>query len=505
MLKDLEPWSSTREVKSEARELLENQRKLNDDIEAMSGRVGQKPEQLTPEQKARLDSAASAQQKLAERTQQLLEKMKTLAEERDKQGDSKTAKELREARAAAADSDIPSSMKAARDNLDQNQLGNAGKDQKQALAGLEKLVKNLEDRRADELDRLIKKLREAEQDLEKLTEEQDQLRKKIKEAAREKDDKKREEELKRLARKQRELQKKAEELSKRLSRLRAERAGQSVAQAAKQMAEAVQRLERGEAGEDKQEETLDRLDEAQDDLESSRAANEEELAREALAKVADVLKRLKERQDRVVSETERIHKEVLEEKGWSRRMIDSLGNSADVQAGLAGEAESLADKELTGAPVFARLLRKAAESMRRATREMTAHKKAMAQKNLVELEMDSSPAAAAERLQKLAQQRLQQILDALKIDEGTPIRAANNQKPAGGGGGSRPVGDGIPPLAQLKLLRALQAEINERTKEFARNHPDEKKLTADEKQELEAIHREQREVAELVEEYTQKP
>jgi hypothetical protein len=431
--------------------------------------------------------------------------MKRLAEEREKQGDRDTAAELRKARDDAMKAEIPSSMKAAREKLGENQLGNAGEEQQKALAGLEKLVKNLEDRREAELGRLIDKLRKAERRLEELTEEQDKLRKKIKEAAKEKDAKKREDELKRLAGRQRELQKEAEEVAKQLSRLRAERAGQSVAQAAKQMEEAVRRLERGEAGEDKLEEALDRLDEAQEDLEAARGANEEELAREQLAKVADVLKRLKDRQDRVVTETERIHKEVLELKGWSRRMIDTLGNFAEVQAGLAGEAESLADKDLTAAPVFARLLRKAAESMRRATEEMTAHQKAMAQKNLVELKKDASPATSAERMQKLAQHRLQQILDALKIDEGTPIRGANNQRPMDGSGGRRAVGDGIPPLAQLKLLRALQAEVNERTKEFAKKHPDEKKLTEDEKKELEAIRREQREIAELVEEYTQKP
>jgi hypothetical protein len=500
MLKDLEPWSSTREVKGESRALLEEQRKLRDDVKAMSDQVGEQPDQLTPEQKARLDSAAAAQQKLGERMQELLEKMKSLAEAREKQGDKPTADELRKAREAALQAEIPSSMKAAREKLGENQLGNASKEQQQALAGLEKLVKNLEDRREAELDRLIKKLGEAESKLEKLTEEQDKLRKKIKEAAQEKDAKKREEELKRLAGKQRELQKEAEKFAKQLSRLRAERAGQSVAQAAKQMEEAVRRLERGEAGEDKQEEALDRLDEAQEDLEAARGANEEELAREQLAKVADVLKRLKERQDRMVSETERIHKEALEAKAWTRGLRQNLSDYALAQEGLGHECKSLADRELTAASVFARLLRKAAESMQRASEELARHfEKVKARPE------DTSAPVAAEQMQKLAQHRLQQILDALKIDEGTPIRGANKQKPMEGSSGRRPIGDGIPPLAQLKLLRALQVEVNERTKEFAAKHPDEKKLTEDEKKELEAIRREQREVAEEIEEYTQKP
>ena len=37
-------------------------------------------------------------------------------------------------------------------------------------------------------------------------------------------------------------------------------------------------------------------------------------------------------------------------------------------------------------------------------------------------------------------------------------------------------GDGIPPLAQLKLLRDLQKDINQRTETFKNQHPDPKKL-----------------------------
>jgi hypothetical protein len=316
------------------------------------------------------------------------------------------------------------------------------------------------------------------------------------------DPKKREEELKRLARQQRELQAKAEEMAKRLSRLRAERAGQSVAQAAKQMGESARSLERGEAGEDKQEEALDRLDEAQADLENARGANEEELAREQLARVADVLKRLKERQDRLVGDTERLHKEALEQTEWTLTLLRALGRHADAQAGLGAEAKSLADRELVAAPVFARILRKAAESMQQAATDLKNHQQAVNKKQITTKQKDTSAPAAAERMQKLAQRRLQQLLDALKMDEGERLRPNGNQRPSGEGG-RRTVGDGIPPLAQLKLLRAMQADVNERTREFAGKHPDEKKLTEAQKKELEAIQREQREVAELVEEYTQ--
>src|SRR5207248_2767513 len=133
------------------------------------------------------------------------------------------------------------------------------------------------------------------------------------------------------------------------------------------------------------------------------------------------------------------------------------------------------------APVFARQMRKAADDMQRASEGMTRHQQQVKLKP-----EDTAAPAEAMAAQKSAQRRLQQLLDALKMEEGQPLRAqgANRRPPSGGGGAA---GDRIPPLAQLKLLRVLQADVNERTREFARKHPEEDKLTEGQKKELRAI------------------
>ena len=103
---------------------------------------------------------------------------------------------------------------------------------------------------------------------------------------------------------------------------------------------------------------------------------------------------------------------------------------------------------------------------------------------------------------RTALRRLDQILDTLKED---PKAQANQQGGqgggegggGGGGGGGDMAGGGIPPLAQLKALRAMQAEVNERTAEFAKAHPDPAKLTDDERDELKELEQAQRDVAEL--------
>src|SRR5262249_36087404 len=148
---------------------------------------------------------------------QLVGKMERVAEDRQKK-DPDTARELREAAEQAKQEDIEGRMKAAREQIDQNNLSQAQESQRASAAGLQKLVKNLEDRREAELDRLAKKLREAEKKLADLVEEQEQLQKKMKEAGKIADPARREEELKRLARRQKELRQKAEEMVQQLSR-----------------------------------------------------------------------------------------------------------------------------------------------------------------------------------------------------------------------------------------------------------------------------------------------
>ena len=61
----------------------------------------------------------------------------------------------------------------------------------------------------------------------------------------------------------------------------------------------------------------------------------------------------------------------------------------------------------------------------------------------------------------------------------------------------------MPPLAQLKLLRAMQQEVNTRTEAFRKAHHDASKLGPKEKAELDDIRREQKEVGDLLKLLTQ--
>lgn len=504
LLARLEPFASTAEIKGEAKAILQEQKRLAEEVERKQeerGFIGKELEELSKPQKAELERLKEDQHRLEERLNQLMGKMRQVQQERAKDNrDSDTAKELEEALDFARQKGLVSQMERAREQIERNALVKAGETQRENLKDLENFVKKLEDRRAAELDRLAKKLREEQKRLEELTDEMERLQKKAEEAAKIADPKQREEELKKLAKRQAELKKQAEEVAERLSRLGQRRAGQALAGAAEQMELSRKQMEQGENPGEQQEEALDRLDEAQREVERARQEAEEELAREQMAKLAEIIKGYRDRQERLVAEADDVQREVLQRKGWSRGMLSALSKLGERQTELADEMAAKAKERLAGAQVFGRTMQKAADAMKRAA-DRIAERRDAAVKAPEDVSMD----AEAVRSQKEALRRLDQLLDALKPESGMAARqpGGNNDGGQGDGGAMRGGdGDGLPPLAQLKLLRAMQAEINQRLEAFTKQHPDGAKLNEKDQAELQGIRKDQQEIADLLEELT---
>src|SRR5207237_1850886 len=128
--------------------------------------------------------------------------------------------------------------------------------------------------------------------------------------------------------------------------------------AAQEMEKAVQRLEEGQNPEENQQEALDRVEDAQAKLEEF----EEELSREQLAKIADKIKGLKERQDAALEASKDLHKKLTAKNQWTDGLVDTLRGQTMTQQGLKSETESLKDK-LKEAKVFAHIFDKAAKAM----------------------------------------------------------------------------------------------------------------------------------------------
>jgi hypothetical protein len=113
---------------------------------------------------------------------------------------------------------------------------------------------------------------------------------------------------------------------------------------------------------------------------------------------------------------------------------------------------------------------------------------------------------ATEQAAKSAASRFKQLLESLKADQaGNGAQGGGGGEGGGGdggaGGGARD-DDGIPATAQLKLLKSLQQEINERTETYdelrRRNHP----LTPDQAADLKRLSEDQGVLADLVRDLT---
>lgn len=502
LLQRMEPWTNSREIKGEAGRILQEQQKAQEAAKDLSERKdfpqGKLRDELTEAQKVDLDARADAQKKVRERMNQLLETIKRVADDR-KAKDPESAQKLEEARDRALKNNLQGRMEDAADQLKNNQLGKAQESQKEVTAGLKQLLKDLDERREADLERLAKKMRETEKEINKLFDDQERLKKKIKDAEAIADPKQREEALKALHREQEQLKKKAQDLVQQLTRDRGNsRAARAMSKAGEQMAQAAQRLSRGEKPDEEMENALDRIDEARAEAEQATDRTENELEREQRARVGDLLKRLRERQESLTAESGRVQQKVrreLESKGERLRAAKlSLGEVAVNQKNLAGEVEEVAKKELTGVPVFARLVRRSAEAMREAGDRLDVlHGKRS-------LSPDKLPDEEAARLQAQSLRRLDQVMEALKDENSGRLTAAPSGGGGGGGGGSDGGGgdDSVPPTAQLKVLRKLQEDVNKRTEEFAKGHPDRNNLDDRAKADLEGIRRDQQDVAELL-------
>ncbi len=492
MLDGLSEFETYRGVVKDAQDLLKKQeeamKQANDTANTPELR-GKTPENLTPDQKADLANAAERQKSVAKGLQDLQQKMDEMSKRLD-ESDPLAASAMRGAAEQSRNQGTSAKMNEAAEQMEKNQMGSARSGQEQARNELRDLVDSIQNRRERELARLVKELKNAEKDLQKLRDRQTENLKKTRDAQKLTDPKARADALKKLAKEQADLQKELDRQLKRLTKLNADAAARAGARAASRMGKASDDLDQDQgdqAGQD-QDDALADLDEAQEQLEQTRKDAEEMLAMEQLLRMGDQLKSLSERQQTVVTRTDEYEKLRGDRQGQltlaQRTGIRSLGL---VESGLKEETGELAEK-LSGAEVFALTLRRAAEGMESAAQR------------LKETKTDAETRRAA----VAAANRFKQLLEALKPDppkEGGQQQQGGDQQGGGQQGGGQQ-GDGIPAAAQIKMLKALQQEINERTEFYDELRRRSKELSPEQKAELNRLHEDQGTLADLVRDLT---
>jgi hypothetical protein len=448
MLGDLGQWDSYRRF---ARDIAHLQRE-QEEIAKASREVGQKTlgrdwKDLDSQQQADLKKLSSQQMELSRRLEKVQQQMAHTSQTL-KQTDPLSAATVSDGLHQARQKAISGQMRESSQRLERNQLGQAIEKQATIAKDLEDLMAILSNRREQELTRLVKQLRESEQQLARLRDQQAGLRKQMKALA-DKPDAEQRQQLERLAREQKKLEEEAARLARRLERLQAEQAGRSTSSAAGKMQQAAGAGQEGDAaGAEQQAEKSEKdLEEAQQQLAERRRQAEEDLAREQMAKLEDSLKSLHERQKKLIHETERLENLRATEGRFTRAQLSTVGDLARQQKSLEGETSLLAEK-LSLSEVIHMALEGAAKQMTKAA-ELLGHR-----------ETGSSTQGS----QEAARLRLAQLMTAFE-NKSKPKSGGQAGAGSGGGKGARP--DGSQVLTQLKLLKLLQEDLNDRYRALA--------------------------------------
>jgi hypothetical protein len=197
---------------------------------------------------------------------------------------------------------------------------------------------------------------------------------------------------------------------------------------------------------------------------------------EQLAKLADVLKQLGQRQEKVLEETQRIA--AFQTKGeLTRGQTASLRSLADQQGLLRADTEELGEG-LAGAGAFRLTLSRAAGHMGEAAALLAR----------------SQTATPTQDAQRRALDRIDLLLEALKPEP-------PEDSPPGGGAGGQPPPGGRPAavqlLAELKLLKLLQEKVNRRTAQLQESVEAAGAMTDEQRREFAALSEEQGRLADL--------
>ena len=452
ILGELSLWDDFRRFHRHLSQLLRDQEELSGrSVELARQTLTKDLKELSAQASAGLKTGAKEQFELARRLDRIRQEMDGAVGEL-RQSDPLSADTVADAVALAAELMIGAGMRSAGESIKANRMGRAVDEQKLAAEHLREVLDVLANRRENELVRLVKKLREAENQLDELSKRQEALEKQFQEAAENPDREKGAEDLQRLSRQQEQLEKEAQRISRQLDRLSAPEVAEKTKAASRKMDQAKKSGEKGEGqkARDEAEAAKDDLQDAKRRLAQKLRRAEVDMATEQLARLGDTITALRKRQEGASDETQRLEGLIRKQGQLSPAQQVSLSDLARLQWSLEEETTGLAER-LKGAEVFALALSGAAREMARAAGFL-----------------DRGQVGAETRAaQSEAAARLDQLLEALKPEPPEQEEDSQQEGGAGQGGGAKPPsspGEALKALAQLKLLKLMQEDVNLRTR-----------------------------------------
>lgn len=447
MLGQLRQWDDYRRFHRDVAQLLRDQEELTRNAADVGRRtLTMELKDLSPQESADLKVLTGRQLELARRLDRIEQEMEQALGQL-RQSDPMAAQTVSDALDESRRLAIGAAMRSAGSQLQENRIGQLAQAYKQVLQDLQEVLDVLANRRQQELARLVKKLRETEADLGALRQQQEGLRKQIQSSAKGTDATARKAEFETLARRQELLRQQADHMARRLERLLAQQAGRTTHQAAGQMDRAGQAAGRGDAaGAEQHAEAAEKsLEEAARQLSARRLQAQAELAMEQLARLEDALKHLHRQEQNALNETRRLES-LRQKESLTRAQAASLRELVRFQQSLQADTARLAES-MAAASGFHLALSTAGHEMGRAA--------AMLDRRLT--------GRATQEAQQSALARLALLLRAVE-----PEKPGEGPEGSGNGGAGKQGGQpgGAQALAEFKLLKLMQEDINLRTRQL---------------------------------------
>jgi hypothetical protein len=374
-------------------------------------------------------------------------------------------------------------------HLAQNSVGRAMPQQQELLEQLRKIDRSFSQRPESDLQSLVARMAEAGQRIESLVKDQEQLRKRTHDLGKRKDAKDHKQELEELRKEQNRIAESTDDAARELRRLGAEAPTENLRQAGSRMSDAEENLQKGHAtaASSRQKQAIDELTRAAAGLKRSTRQADEQLARQGLVRVADQLEGLAARQKSVVDETKKLDSERIQAGRLTRGQMRGLQSLAEIERQVRTETDRITN-DLQNADVYQWALRRGAAAMQEAADRLGTQ---VTDARTVALETE-------------AWSRLRELSQLLKPDAATSGNPPGQQKQRSRADGAEG-NEGVPMLAQLKLLKSLEEDLARRTQELDHQRQDKvDSVRADAEAEVRRLAAEQSELADLIRKFVEK-
>lgn len=254
--------------------------------------------------------------------------------------------------------------------------------------------------------------------------------------------------LERLARRQKEIEEATKKVSAEAQKQDERRANQSLSRAANKMNSASRNLSSGQSQQAQadEQEALDELERTYEQLAQKKQALSDQRAQELLGELDRMLTQILHKQEGLNKETIRLEEVKLKEGELSRAERIILNKLAKNQGDLATETTEVNQKLLEEhSAVFSWVLKNIVEDM-----------------NLVKdlLDVEQRTDECTQGVQEDIIRKLKELLEALKKEK------VRRKKGGGGGGSGRRKPRLLPNIAELKMLRTIQASLKRKTEHF---------------------------------------